>query len=240
MSAAHTAKKVVDVATKAAEAASHLHTLSALFGALKGKEPLASAPAVVQGLYGIFGFADERELEVLLYELEHENDMEGKKPREVLAGFFMWHFRNADTVDEQVLSWWYGNAFRTFLTKMGKSDGHKEGVEVTTVESKDATTGATAKTVTTKELHGHVSNNALNFLKMMVNTITSENSRVKGYRKLLKQFVAFGVPHIPGNAHGRASELKVQLESVATKCEAAATQSAAKPKSWLNRILRSI
>ncbi len=251
MSAAQTAKTVGAAMTKAAEMASHFHTLTSLFGAFKGIPPVGEVPTIVKGISGIFGYKDERALEVLINKLEHDTtEIEGvvnyfKDSREVLTGFFLWHFK-ATTIDEQVLTWWYGNAFRTFLTNMDDA-GHMKGNSTTTIEDPvDEKTKKKTKTVITEEIIAH-SHHALDFLKMMVKTNKStgdknsvEKNRIKGYKKLLKQFKALGVPHIPGNAHGRASELKVQLESVATKCEAAATQSAAKPKSWLNRILRSI
>ncbi len=200
---------------RTAEIGSHIHTVSDIIGAFSGKEPRENAPALVKGLYGVLGKGDERALYVLLEKLE-AND---PGSREVLAGFFSWHFKH-DNFTERSLSWWYGNAFRAFVTQMGSSTGHVEGTAETVVESRDQDTGATVRTTTKKEVRGEGTDNALNFLKMMVSIIRSEQDPVAGYQKLVGEFKAFGVPHIPTNTAGTIGQV---LEGVGTGITRAGT-----------------
>lgn len=246
MSAAHTVKSAGAAIAKGAEAFGILHALGSIFGAFKGVAPVAEAPALVKGISGIFGYKDERALEVLINKLERDtigfnrDRNYFKDSREVLTGFFLWHF-SANSLDEQALTWWYGNAFRTFLTSMD-SDPHKKIVTVTSSESDGKDGKAKEKTIKTTEDYEH-GQHAVDFLKMMVKTIKSAKSNppdpsdlVNGYEKLLRQFKAFGVPHIPGNAHNRVTELTAKLEVVATTLEA--KRQNAKPRSLFSRLVR--
>jgi len=195
-------KKIGSFLGNTVEIGSHIHTVSDIIGAFSGKEPHENAPAVVKGLYGVLGKGDERALYVLLEKLETDDP----GSREVLAGFFSWHFKH-NSFTERTVSWWYGNAFRAFVTQMGSSAGHVEGSEETVVESKDQATGTTTRTTTKKEVRGNGTNNALNFLKMMVSVIRSEQDRVAGYQKLIREFEAFGVPHVPANTAGTVGQV---------------------------------
>ncbi len=184
--------QMFDTFKKVLELGSHAHSLSDFAGIFFNREPSADAPAIVKGLHGIFGKADERALQVLLHKLEEE------KPGsvDVLAGFFSWHFKTK-TTNQKMLSWWYGNAFRSYVTQMGSSAGHVEGSEETVAEKYNRNTRAKEITTTKRELRGKGTDNSLNFLKMMVDVIESESDRIKGYKKLLVRFEAFGIPHIP-------------------------------------------
>ncbi len=193
---------------KSAEIGSHINTAFDFLGVLRGHEP-SSTNATVRGMSGIFGYGDERAFEVLLETLE--KDTPGS--REVLAGFFHWHF-TTNTKEERLLSWWYGNAFRSFVTKMGVV-----GTEEVIVETKGKKPDETVKTVTKKELKGTENNNALNFLNMMVKTIRDERDApkgtlTKGYKKLIGRFEAFGVPHIPSGAVGTTKTLEKKLGDI--------------------------
>lgn len=218
---------------RSAEIFSHFHTASDLLGAIRGHEPSKDAPAIVRGFSGVFGKADERALEVLINELEDmwrkkPKRSRGPNPREVLAGFFAWHFRH-DTAEDKILTWWYGNELRSFITKMGSSEGRVEATEEKVVTSKDPATGATARTVIKKEHRSSGSNNALRFLETMVDIICSEPERtvepkrLQGYEKLLGYLEAFHYPHVPQRLRGRAPAIARTTKATASTVYRVAT-----------------
>ncbi len=210
--------EIMSKLTKLLEFGSHVNTVADVIGAFSGISPSEKAPAVVKGIFGIFGQADERQTAVLL------DDLEQRRPgsRAVLAGFFEYHAPK-DTLIQASLSWLYGNRFRTFIAKMGASDGRVEGKKSSTVTYTDKD-GKQHKEECTQELRRAGDDNALDFLEMMVKTIDPEG-RVspdpqnppetpkrptkayleKGYERLLKQFISFGYPYIPADV-----EKKVQ------------------------------
>ena len=74
-----------------------------------------------KGVHGILSSRDEREFEILLQKLESEPDMHGMRPRLMLTEFIRWHFKKS-CIGEQVVSWWYGNDFRTFIVKLNNKE----------------------------------------------------------------------------------------------------------------------
>lgn len=237
-----------------AELGSYAHTIASIASVLRGHEPTKDSPPVVQGLYGVLGYGDERTMQVLMNQLT-------KKDREILTGFVAWHFKTGN-LTERTVRHWYQNAFRSFVTKMGDpTEGRTEGTEETVINSesyeKTTRTKTKTRTVLKKELRSKGCDNRLDFLKLMLRIIKSEPVREDGYKKLLAYFEAFGVPHVPPKAHQfvsfvekKAGELtdagrqkyndaKRELESVATHLEnQAALRKADKP--WLQRILQKI
>lgn len=187
---------------------SHLNFIGDLFSAFKGREPTAGAPALVRGFSGFFGYKDEGEMAVLIHKLE------SRKPgsRDVLAGFNLWQM-GENNLTERGLDFWYSNSFRIFVRNLGSSEGKLRGTEETTVTSHDATTKATTKVVTRRELRDEGTDNRFNFLEMMVDTINSEAPNLeKGYEKLLEQFKAFNIPHVPDGAAARIDRVQVLMD----------------------------
>ena len=160
--------EIMSKLTKLLEFGSHVNTVADVIGAFSGISPSEKAPAVVKGIFGIFGHADERQTAVLL------DDLERKRPRssEVLAGFFEYHAPK-ETLIQAVLSWLFGNRFRTFIAKMGASDGRVEGKRSSTVTYADKD-GKQHKEEFTQEIRRAGDDNALDFLEMMVKTIDTE------------------------------------------------------------------
>lgn len=195
---------------KAANLGSHIHTLTDMISTVIGKEPGDKAPPSVKGLYGIFGKADERAFQVLLDKLEKE------KPgaREIISGFLRWAFPH-DTTTNKLLSFYYGNLFRVFVTKMGSNDGREVGKKVTTSDYTTRKTNAQVKTVTDTKVFARGADNALEFLKVMVATIASgkkfkelkRRDLTRGYKKLYASFQSEGVPCIPKDAEKNIQEV---------------------------------
>jgi len=109
-------KGVFALGKTAAEALSHLHTATDLFGAVMGKEP-AKKEGVAQGIHGMFGHADERAFTRLLAKI-------GRKNKKILIAFFRWHFKRG-TYEERLITMYYGNQFRTFIVKKDEPDALK-------------------------------------------------------------------------------------------------------------------
>jgi hypothetical protein len=216
---------VIGKLTKLIEIGSHINTLTDIFGAFCGIPPSEKAHAAVKGIYGLFGQGDERKLAVLL------DDLEKRRPhaREVLSGFFSYHAPKGTLIRAGV-SWFYGNQFRTFIGKMGSSEGRVEGKKTHTTTWD--TNGKAHKEEVVTDLRRAGDDNALDFLEMMVQTIDPEG-RVspdphnppqnakrptktyleRGYERLLKQFISFGYPHIPPDL---AEKMETAIKAVTT------------------------
>jgi hypothetical protein len=187
--------------------ASHLHTAGSILGVLGGGKLPADAGDAVKGVHGAFGRGDEREFQVLYIQL----DAWKKDSRELIEGFFRWHFVG-DTAIERVFAWWAANSLRAFITQMGsapiRNDADKFRIETTEVLTLEKGT-KTIKTTAPVE-PGSGSNNSLEFLKWMANTIRKKRVRlpkaagipqeydnIPGYEALLLAFEAGNVPLMP-------------------------------------------
>lgn len=183
-----------------------LHMASPFIGAMKGGQPADDAKPIVKLWYGMLGLGDEQALEILLQKLE--KDITGSRER--LESFLRWHFKTGNWV-EKGLTIYYGNKFRTFVTKMGSSEGHLIKTIETTVTTPPNPTikGKSTKAVTKKEIRSSGTNHAYNFLKMMVDTIGNTTPKEKGYKKLLLKLESLNYPHVPKGS-AKAIEKVVQ------------------------------
>ena len=188
------------LAKNAMDVGSHVHTAFSLLGAARGgEEPSADASGAVKGLYGVFGHADERAWQILEGQL---------KPEELstISAFLERHFLSGSSA-EKVLSWWYGNQFRTFVTKMGSTQSAETGAteQVQTIHHDNPKKTVRTRKRTTQYKAG--TNNSLNFLKKMVAIIESEEDPEDGYKKLVTHFKRTGVPHYPEDTVAALGEI---------------------------------
>ncbi|MFM2424329.1 MAG: hypothetical protein RLZZ70_720 [Candidatus Parcubacteria bacterium] len=184
---------------QAVKATAYLDGAMKLIGVVKGTTSLADlddkAGPVSQGLTGIFGKGDEREIQIHLQELD---DAE----REHIAGFMNYHFKG-DGLQDQLLTMWFASSFRTFVAKFEAS---KNPVKVTKATAKDG------EAEVTTEGREYAKDPAVGFLKLMVKIMkkgeveydekkykrpSEAKRREWGYEKLITYFEAFGIPRKP-------------------------------------------
>lgn len=182
---------------KGAELGSHAYTILDLTGAIKGGPAPEHATAVVKGLHGVFGKADEREFEKLLQKLDAKKAGSSSH----IIGFmnstaFRPNPRTA-TVEEKFYSWWMHNKFRTYVVQLGSTPGPELGTKTTKVMTPKHGKTPASENVTTEKMYGPGMNHSLVFLEGMIATITSEATSRKGYAKLIKEFEAKGIPKMP-------------------------------------------
>lgn len=178
---------------KVADISSHLHTLSAVFGAFNGHEVDKDAPAVAKGVSGIFGLRDEREWLKLL------NLANRRVPgsAQVISEFVRWHFRFGEVEPSLAVRAYItlrSNQFRSVIIDMAHSDGSGSGDAVHVVDSKLAD-GSTVKSTITKKIRDEGDHAGVDLLVQMYNIITSTGKqRLRGQRKCLDYLRSAGVP----------------------------------------------
>lgn len=181
-----------------------------VFGTMRGGNSPKDGTNVSQGRLGVlFGKGDERTMQIILH-----NDNITEHERSVLTDFFRWHFdlRQADSAWDKFLVWWYMGSFRVFLTGI-KSPVGKEVIttEVDTPDG-DKVKKKVSDTITVEDENKDPHRDAVRFLKYIVKLIedgdaesrtkntrlkTDRSHRIRGYRKVLEYFEAYGVPMVP-------------------------------------------
>lgn len=191
---------ISSIVEKIANIGGLLHMVSPFVGIIKGNEPAGDATPLVKGLYGVFGYADERAFEVLL------NGLKSAGSREKIEKFLQWHFKTG-TWTEIGLTLYYGNKFRTFVTKMGSKEGSlEETIEVTVTAPDQAAKGKSTKAVTKKEIRGKGTNHAHDFLEMMADALSNPPTEEE-CEQLLLRLKTLNYPHIPRWAEGTIEKI---------------------------------
>lgn len=178
---------------KVADLASHLHTLSSIFGVFGGHDAKEDAPAVAKGLSGILGFRDEREW---LNLLSHA-DRRVPGSAEVVSQFVSWHFRFGEpepNLAVRLMRVMRSNQFRAVIIDMAKSDGRDTGTAKHTFDH-TMPDGTKVHTETTQNMRDDGSHAGVDLVLKMHQVITSTGrQKIAGYRKCLNYIRAAGVP----------------------------------------------
>jgi hypothetical protein len=180
---------------------SHMHLVTSMIDALRGKDLPAGSPAASQGVSGFIGKGDERKLQIIFARLTTAE-------KKILTDFFNWHFKG-ETVQDKLLAAWYMGSFRVFATGIkGSNVPTGTSKTTTTLPEKDGTKTVTETSHTT---FADEYQPAVDFLREIVRIIRSGKTRHKklhptsteeeqlaaGYETVVAYFTATGVPSMP-------------------------------------------
>lgn len=181
---------------------------------------------------GVLSGDDERAFETLLQQIEkldcEGGELQGKEPRKTITDFSHWHFKQ-NCAGEMIVSWWYGNEFRKFVSHLDDGDDKEVGINflkwmVKVIHSKP------------------------------VRVIDGKPNREEGFAELVRQLAH--VPHVPEGAAAyiaRAQVLsnqgfkasvqgyrdaKASLIHHRRAIERKVEENKAKPKSFLDRFIK--
>lgn len=208
-----------------------------LLGAVRGKPPRENAPAAVKALSGAFGKGDEILMQHMLRDFRHsyidESDDKdagvraGEEAVKILTDFITWHYHGQQfqTSTGKVITWWYLNSWRVFITKMTTTPekiGTKKVVSKTRTDPEppdpdvlpwvlygprgEVLRRGPKPNLTTKGHETEVSTESdvysgndqgVEFLRYLVKMIKSYDNRVKGFKAVLTFFKAWGIPVMP-------------------------------------------
>lgn len=189
-----------------ADISSHIHTLGALLGFLKGHDPATEAPAKVKGWVGFLGYGDERQWLILLEKLEQK--VPGGSI--IISQFKMWHFRTSRNWASSLYVKWRENQFRSVIIDMGDSQGTDIGDIDQTITTKD---GPSTEVITKikKKLRSEGVNNGLDLLVRMHSIIQAEvvsgRPQIRGFKKCLAYLKSAGVPIIDHKVDDKIDEV---------------------------------
>lgn len=207
--------------------------LGQLLGGVMGVKPSASGgfwSGITSAIPAVFSSDDERKFELLLQELEqHSHDpghiLFGRKPRQYIIWFIQWHFKKR-CAGEFAVSWWKQNEFQKFVVMLSQNAGDTGSIDFLTwmvntihdagVGSSDELQNSFTLLADQLEHVPHVPESVTRFIPALQRIIAEvQKGTRQGYRD-----AKAGAIH-----HRRDAERRVK-------------ENAAKPKSFLDRIIK--
>ena len=216
-----------------------------------GKEPKdlpEKMQPLAEGIHGIFGKGDEREVQTLLATLEQEKGYKGSRAR--YTRFKKWAFPDSEDFWEKTTSFYLKNELSTFITGLGSPERFETSSRTRKVTSK-LKDGAKATTTTTGKTYKSSVDNRLTFLKQMMDIIDSEETEEDGFKKLQdyletheivakRAILVDAVKMLVGTGRGVATSAHKKAEDFAEKLRERRQEREASPLAPARSLFRQI
>jgi hypothetical protein len=171
---------------------SDLHFLSSIFkGLFSGHDAAEDADDMVKGVSGMFGFADERRMLVLLMSLDERTP----GAADVVLEYLTKHFSTEGVSWEaKIYIIRQKNRFRDLVVDMGSSDGSKTGETTTTIDGN--IDKGKYKHVRKEDVRSSGRNNSLSLLVKMHDILTGPGTAEEQTENCTRFLVSAGAPMV--------------------------------------------